>query len=189
MVSISSADIDAAYKYANRSLSRTRRDPEHTSGGILHKALETAEVLAGAGAVGFASGRFGPLNLGNTPVPLDLVGGIGAHLIAFWMGGRAAPHIHNVADGALAAYFTKYMVGVGTSFRMKAGLPPVQVSGANQDDREDWSRKALYGRAQGVPAAWYGGHGMPGYSGAGVNVAGAAPLTEAELAGLAQQMR
>lgn len=167
---LSRRDVDSAYAYANRNMRRLR-DPE-TSGasGVLKRLLQTGEVVAGAVAVGVASGRFGPLNIANTPVPIDLTGGIAGHLLAFWLDNAASPHLHNLSNGVLAGYGTKLGVGVGTSLRLKAGLPPMMTSG---DPSFLQPTQQL---------------NEPQYDIVG-SAPSAAPLTEAELAALAQQVR
>lgn len=179
---LSRRDVDAAYAYANRNMKRLRDPETKGSSGVLHRLLQSGEILAGAAAVGVASGRFGPLNIGNTPVPIDLVGGIGGHLIAFWLDGAASPHIHNVSNGVLAGYITKLGVGVGTSLRMKAGLSPVSTSG--DADGGSAGPGATYDI---IGAAPY--HAPAALSQPQTAARAAAPLTEAELAALAQQVR
>jgi hypothetical protein len=169
---LSRRDVDAAYSYANRSMRRLR-DPEKDEKSVLNKLLQTGEVLAGAAVVGVASGRFGPLNVAGTPIPLDLVGGVGGHLIAFWLDGTASKHIHNVANGVLAGYVTKLGVGVGAKLRTKAGLSPFTLQDVTGADPMLLAEPQIdiVGRA------------------VGLHKTGAAPLTEAELAALAQQVR
>jgi hypothetical protein len=63
-------------------------------------------------------------------VPVDLAVGLAAHAAGFMgFGGKAAPHLHSVGNGALAAHFHTVGRGVGKDMRTKAGLPPVMVSG------------------------------------------------------------
>jgi len=168
---LSRRDVDSAYAYANRNLGRMRRDPDKSEEGVLNKLLNAGEIVAGAAAVGVASGRFGPLNIANTAVPLDAVGGVALHLIGFWLDSSLSRHLHNLGSGVLAGYATKAGVGLGTSLRTKAGLSPVSVSGGD----ELGATYDIVGRHE--PAAMTGA----AYA--------AQPLTEAELAALAQQVR
>jgi hypothetical protein len=192
MINITRRDIDAAYKYANDGLSRARDPDARGASRVLGKMLETGEVIAGAAAVGVASGRFGPLNINNTQVPLDLVGGVSGHLIAFWLGSGVGDHLHNFSNGVLAGYFTKLGVGLGTTLRMKAGMTPFTVFTGDKDKEGHGgldfgfpSREVnLPFDVAGEQARLHGG--MPAY-GAGAETGG--PLTEAELAALAQQVR
>lgn len=180
MINISRRDIDRAYDYANRGLSRARDPDPRGEDSVLKKMLNTAEVIAGAAAVGVASGRFGPLTIQNTQVPLDLVGGVSGHLIAFWVGSGLGDHLHNFSNGVLAGYFTKLGVGVGTTLRMKAGLTPYTVFTGDREPDED----QLPFDIAGEQARLHGG--MPAY-GAGAETGSS--LSEAELASLAQQVR
>jgi len=62
-------------------------------------------------------------------VPIDLAVGLAAHAAGFMgMGGKAAPYLHSVANGALAAHFHTVGRGVGKEMREKAGLAPARSS-------------------------------------------------------------
>jgi hypothetical protein len=171
---LSRRDVDSAYAYANRNLGRMRRDPDSSESGVLNKLLNAGEIVAGAAAVGVASGRFGPLNIAGTAVPLDAVGGVALHLVGFWLDSSLSRHLHNLGSGVLAGYATKAGVGLGTSLRTKAGLSPVSVSGTYADD-DVQSAYDIIGAQNPLH--------MTGAAQA------ASPLTEAELAALAQQVR
>jgi hypothetical protein len=185
---LSRRDVDSAYAYANRNMGRVRRDPESDSEkGVLNKLLNAGEVILGATAVGVASGRFGPLSIGNTAVPFDAVGGIALHLIGFWLDSpNVSRHLHHLGTGVLAGYGTKAGVGIGRTLRSKAGfgVNPNDIRGEDDDRTPD----ALRGYdivGQGIDGYDVIGQGIDGY-----DVVGAAsPLTEAELAALAQQVR
>ena len=99
---LSRRDVDSAYAYANRNLGRMRRDPDKSEEGVLNKLLNAGEIVAGAAAVGVASGRFGPLNIAGTAVPLDAVGGVALHLVGFWLDSSLSRHLHNLGSGVLA---------------------------------------------------------------------------------------
>ncbi len=63
-------------------------------------------------------------------VPVDLAVGLAAHAAGFMgFGGKAAPHLHSIGNGALAAHFHTVGRGVGKEMRAKAGLPPVASMG------------------------------------------------------------
>ncbi len=63
-------------------------------------------------------------------MPVDLAVGLAAHAAGFMgMGGKAAPYLHSVGNGALAAHFHTVGRGVGKEMREKAGLAPVAMSG------------------------------------------------------------
>lgn len=175
---ISRRDVDAAYSYANRHMGRLR-DPDKSEKSVLGRLLQTGEVIAGAAAVGVASGRFGPLNLPNTAVPLDAVGGVGGHLLAFWLDGPASSHIHNLSNGVLAGYFAKVGVGWGAKLRTKAGLSPFAL--------QDVTGQEPMLLAE--PQVDIIGRSVRPNVGAAPQARSVAPLTEAELAALAQQVR
>ena len=63
-------------------------------------------------------------------VPIDLAVGLAAHAAGFMgMGGKAAPYLHSMGNGALSAHFHTVGRGVGKELREKAGLPPVAMGG------------------------------------------------------------
>ena len=63
-------------------------------------------------------------------VPVDLAVGLAAHAAGFMgMGGKAAPYLHSMGNGALAAHFHTVGRGVGKEMREKAGLAPVAMNG------------------------------------------------------------
>jgi hypothetical protein len=63
-------------------------------------------------------------------VPVDLAVGLVAHAAGFMgMGGKAAPYLHSMGNGALSAHFHTVGRGVGKDLREKAGLPPVAMGG------------------------------------------------------------
>jgi hypothetical protein len=206
-INISRRDIQSAYDYANRGLSHARDPNGGQAGRALGKVLDAGVTAAGALGVGVASGRFGPLTVG--PVPLDLAGAVGGHLVAFWLEAdrpsEIANQVHNLSNGVLAGYLTKLGIGLGTRMRMNAGQTPFTTftgeadalfSGAGRNRAEAHRQhhpghNYLHGRTSdhqwsvsGDQARSHGG--MPAY-GAGAETGG--PLTEAELAALAQQVR
>lgn len=125
---ISRRDVEDAYRYADRAL-QSARDLDKMSPNK-QKLVRTGETLGAAAIVGVLSGRFGPLNIPGTQVPADLLVGIAGHLIGFFgLAGKWDDHVHNLADGVLMAYVTKFSVGVGTQMRAKAGLPAITVGG------------------------------------------------------------
>lgn len=168
-ISITRRDLQDAYKYANRSLSRAR-DYEGNANSTLGKLTRTAEVLAGATAVGVASGRFGAnVTVGGAQIPVDLSLGLAGQALAHFVGGNIGAHVLNVSDGVLAGYFLKVGVGLGKGLREKAGAPPLAISGSVDVVGGDVDVVGALVEPQ--------------------LVVGASPLTEAELASLAQQVR
>lgn len=179
---ITRRDIEDVYRHTDRGLRRAR-DPESSSSKVAGRLLATGEVQAGAFAVGLVTGRFGQVKLLGTPVDADLAVAIGGHLATYAFGkflGSSRDHLHNVFDGVFAGWSTKLGAGVGTSMRMKAGLPPMMVSGDPNPPHGNMPYGSL---ASGETARSYGGMPTPG-SGAELT-----PLTEAELIGMAHGLK
>ncbi len=173
MLTITRRDIEDAYSAASaahRHVQGIKGKGETTVGQI----VQTIEVNAGAFGVGLACGRYGALHIQGSNVPLDLAGGVLGHLAGFFgLAGRYSEHLHNLSDGVLAAYTTKVGIGVGTQMRAKAGLPPAMtVSGSGNPQ----------------PRMGYDPSPPQVNMGCGPNV-GQAPLTEAEIAAMAHQIR
>lgn len=175
---ITRRDIEEAHRYARDSVGRLQSSRQ--SAGVGGKVVRSAEVLAGAAGVGILSGYFGPLMLGNTPVPLDLAAGVAGHLLAFTgLAGSFSDHLHNVSDGIMAGYAMKFGVGYGKSLAQKSGRPISPVfSGVGGQQRQ----------SRGIGDAVKGALGGLGLGGAQV-FTGAEPLSEAELAAMAQAVR
>lgn len=126
-------DIEDAYRYNDRALSRAR-DPDggRTLHGALGRLVAGGEVAAGALGVGFVAGRFGPkateIKIGDKiTIPVDACVAIAGHALAFsgYLGGDLAEHVHNLSNGVLAGYLTKLGAGLGDKARAAAGLPSV----------------------------------------------------------------
>lgn len=91
-------------------------------------AVRTAEVATVALGFGYIQGRFGPKKLG--PIPLDLLLGSAGHVVGLMeLAGEFTPHLHNLADGAIASFANTWGRGVGRDGRIKAGKTPL-VSGS-----------------------------------------------------------
>ena len=172
---ISRRDVDSAYAYANKSMRRLR-DPEEHGSGVLDRALQTGEVVGSAAVVGVLAGRFGNLDYkaGPVTVPMDLAGGVAGHLLAFWLDGPASKHLHNVSNGVLAAFGMRLGMGAGIKLRSSAGL---STSGDPYQAFQPGEMSMLNAPRFDQQYDIVGG------------AASAAPLTEAELAALAQQVR
>ena len=93
-------------------------------------AVRTTEVATVALGFGYVQGRFGPQKLG--PIPLELLLGSAGHIVGLMdLAGEFTPHLHNLADGAIASFANTWGRGVGRDGRIKANLPPLpQVSGS-----------------------------------------------------------
>ncbi len=173
MLTITRRDIEDAYSAA----SAAHRHVQGIKGkgeSVVGQLVQTVEVQAGALAVGVACGRYGALHIQGSTIPLDLAAGVVIHGAAFFgLAGRYGEHAHNIADGVLAGYTTKFGIGLGTKMRTDKGLPPAMtVSGIDEPARMGYA-----------PAPHHIGTN-------GVNhQVGNDPLTEAELAAMAHSFR
>lgn len=88
--------------------------------GIIEKSKQTmdtvvttTEVSAASFLFGLAQGKFGGIQI--VGVPVDLLAGIGLHIMAFsGVGGKKnEQHLHAFADGALASFFNHLGRDVG----------------------------------------------------------------------------
>ena len=90
--------------------------------------VQTTEISAAAFGFGMIQGRWQGVEV--IGVPVDLGVGVGLHLLGFLgVGGKASPHMHNFADGALACYLTTVGKGVGNNMRL-GGAGGAASSGA-----------------------------------------------------------
>lgn len=163
---ITHRDVEMANLYARDALGRLKGVGQR--GGAADRAVtglaKAFEVTLGAGLVGLATGKFGSadLHVGGKAIPLDLLGGLAGLGVSLFMENEAASeHLSNFSVGVLAGFATKYGAGVGKA----------------------WAEK---------PA---GSSSLPSIAGV-VNMLGSAasnsapaPLTEAELAKMAQSIR
>ena len=95
---------------------------------VVEQGIEATLVSATAFGLGIWQTRAEHQKL--LGVPVDLAVGLAAHAAGFMgVGGKAAPHLHSVGNGALAAHFHTVGRGVGKDLRAKAGLPPVAMGG------------------------------------------------------------
>lgn len=173
MIQLTRRDLEDAYAKVS-SAHRTISGHASTGEKIAEAAIQTVEVFAGAAGMGVLVGRMGAphVNLGGHTVPLDLAGGVGLHAAAFFgLFGRYGEHVHNLADGVMAQYATRWGVGYGTHLREKAGLPRIAGTSTGAAAR---------------PLPWQANPQATAHRRA---PQGRGPLTEAELAGIASQMR
>lgn len=123
--SLSPSTIRHAYHAARRahtSLSAHRGRVE----GAVGQIAQTVEVGAAAFGFGYLNGKGIKLPGANLP-PIDLTAGVLLQAAAhFGLAGKYGEHLHNFADGALAAYAAK----LGT--RAGAGQPLTFMSGVAQ---------------------------------------------------------
>jgi len=89
---------------------------------VTQQVVQTVMVSAGAFGFSWLSGYAGTVDV--LGVPIDLGAGILFQLAAFsGLGGKWSKVIHDVGDGALAAYFAKLGARTGNDMRRKGGLP------------------------------------------------------------------
>lgn len=143
-------DLDRMRHHVRRS-----RDEAAKTEYMTGQLTQTAEVLAGAGAVGFLGGYKGRVAV--LGVDVDLLAGLGLLAFAYWGGGAVgdgkpktwAPHVHNVSDGVLAGYVIKKFAQWGNSMAASAGKPVALPAAGTA---------ALPGQASALIGAQYG-HG------------------------------
>jgi len=88
---------------------------------IVESVVHTAEVSMAAFGFGVLDGRYGGVEV--VGVPLSLLAGAGGHVAGFFLQGKAAPHLHGFADGAMAAFAHKLGHGTGKEWRQGAKEP------------------------------------------------------------------
>lgn len=179
MLTLTRRDIEDAYRTVSET-NRRMRDYQGKAEGGVGVVVRSLGVMAGAGAVGVLSGRFGALRFADkgmlSNVPLDAAAGLAIHAAGiFGIAGRHSEHLHNFADGVLAAYVTKFAVGYGATMRQKAGLAPIPVTAGT-------------GRVGPTDARQ-----LPAQAASHANIHATSsrpkPLSEAELAAMAQAAR
>lgn len=130
MLSLTRRDFEKAHSMIRRQ----QRDAERTQARretYMGQVTQSLEIGAGALASGVLAGRFESMALFGI-IPMDLLVGLGLHGLGFTnVMGRYADDVHNVADGVLAGYLVKLGAGLGTSWRIQAGLSPFAVTSGN----------------------------------------------------------
>jgi hypothetical protein len=158
---ITRRDIDRAMKTAE-SAARHAQKVKDKGESMMGHLTQTLEIGGAALASGVIKGRFGAVSLG--PVPADLLAGVALHVLGFaGLAGKYDRDLHNFGDGVLAGYLVQLGAGFGTQWRIKSGLSPFATSGTQ------------------LSGGWHMAAGAIG--------AANAPLTEAELAAMAQAVR
>lgn len=86
----------------------------------METVVTTTEVSAASFLFGLAQGKFGGIQI--VGVPVDLLAGIGLHILAFSkVGGKGnQKHLHAFADGALASFFNHLGRDVGYAIQTPA---------------------------------------------------------------------
>jgi len=114
------SNLESKYTSAKKSVQRVREEAQAT----VMQVVRTVEVGGTAFSFGIVNGRWGrPEFVG---VPVDLLTSIGLHGLGFVLDKEAAPHLHNLGDGALASYLTALGTGIGAKMLQEssaAALP------------------------------------------------------------------
>jgi hypothetical protein len=114
---------------------------------VIEQGIEATVVSATAFGLGIWQTRAEHQKL--LGVPVDLAVGLAAHAAGFMgLGGKAAPHLHSMGNGALAAHFHTVGRGVGKDMRAKAGLPPVMIGEGPAEGGSNLSDDALLAMAR-----------------------------------------
>jgi len=117
-------DVVSALKRAQGALAKARERTEEAVGTV----VQTMEVGSTAFALGFVNGRYGGIELMG--VPLELVVAGGAHALGF-LGVPQAEDLHNMGDGALAAFAATLGAGIGTDVAARTPAAPAAAAGAH----------------------------------------------------------
>jgi hypothetical protein len=115
-------------QYAHSAVSRALRDPDKKTmtESVVGVGLSALEVNAGAFAGGVMGGRWGSVDLYG--VPADAASGLALHALGLTgLAGKYGEHVHNFANGLLAAWTMRAGVTVGMLWRQKAGLSAVAM--------------------------------------------------------------
>lgn len=121
MLGVSQSAITRFKEQADRVVARAKRYMQERESTI-STAIQTSEVSSSAFLFGLAKGKFGALAIPVVGLPIDLVAGLGLHILAFTgvAGKQYAHHLHAFADGALASFFSTLGSDVGVSMRTPA---------------------------------------------------------------------
>lgn len=112
---------------------------------VVSTVVNTAEVGAAAFLCGVAQGKWP--GTGVWGVPVDLVAGLGLHVLAFaGIGGKYSSHLHAFGDGALASYLVTLGRDVGSKMSGMAGVDGVGLSGGASLADEELARMVRAGR-------------------------------------------
>lgn len=118
-LAVSQRDIINFKQRADR-LSTKAKNIIEKSKQTMETVVTTTEVGAAAFLFGLAQGKFGGVQI--VGVPLDLLAGIGLHIMAFsGVGGKGSVgHLHAFGDGALASFFNHLGRDVGYTIQTDA---------------------------------------------------------------------
>lgn len=120
---ITRRDIDGAYRIAKKA--RDEAEQKKERGAYLSGQIaQSLEVTGAALAVGVLGGRFGRTTL--LGIDLDLIAGLTLWGVGYsGVLGKWSDHAHNVGDGVLAGFATKFGASLGNTMRASAGEAPL----------------------------------------------------------------
>lgn len=134
------ADITRFREEAERLKKRVAKATEHAD-KVIDVVVQSAEVNIAAFGTGLMIGRTGGVDFFN--VPVELLGGVGLHLLAFLgVGGSKADHMHNFGNGLLAAYMGGVGRKLGQDWKTKS-LPGSTAAGADPKALPDGGGRKL----------------------------------------------
>jgi len=115
-------NLESKYQATKKQVARIREEAAES----VMTVVRSAEIQSTAFAMGVVNGRWGrPELLG---VPVDLLMGLTGHTLGFVIGEEAGPHLHNLADGALASYVTTLGVGIGQKMLQESQASAQQLA-------------------------------------------------------------
>ncbi len=100
---------------------------------VIKTGVRSVEITAGAFGCGLVQGKYATAEKAVEifGIPFELATGIGMHVGGFMgLGGGMASHLHNFADGALAAYAANMGKGAGLAWKEKEANGGVLPAGA-----------------------------------------------------------
>jgi hypothetical protein len=107
--------------------------PEDLATAIKRVGVAQAESGAMSLILGYMAGR-APEYLRVGPLPLELVAGVGTHVVGLIASPDIGPHFHAIGVGALDSFLNSLGRGLGRRSRKAAGLPPPAESLLAGDD-------------------------------------------------------
>lgn len=118
-LAVSQKDIINFKQRAERMTNKARNIIQEQK-KTMETVVTTTEVSAASFLFGLAQGKFGGIQI--VGVPVDLLAGIGLHILAFSkVGGKAnESHLHAFGDGALASFFNHLGRDVGYAVQTDA---------------------------------------------------------------------
>jgi hypothetical protein len=116
-------EMASRYESARASIKRIREESEKTIGKVTRSVVLNGTTFG----MGIVNGRWNSPDLLGVPIDLGL--GLGAHVLGFV--GIGGDIMHNLGDGATAAYFNTLGMGIGKKMQLEAqaakGAAPAQA--------------------------------------------------------------